>query len=110
MGFGVKEIKEMLVSWSPEILKDRLLEQAKRTEDSIKVEKNRLQQIQGYLSDLDNQQKNINIQIVIKQLPNQHVVSLRKIVADYYREGMMWQAFYEALKPSDNHDKRRRKG
>lgn len=104
MGFGVKEIKGLLASWNPDMLRDNLLEQIKKTEENIQAEQNKLQQIQGYLMDLDNQDKRLNIQIIMKQLPAQHVISLRKTVPDYYCEGMLWKELGELLPDMKNSD------
>lgn len=97
MGFGVKEIKGLLKSWNPDMLKINLLEQMKKTEESIQLEQNRLKQIQGYLMDLNNQDKSLNIQIIMKQIPEQHVISLRRIVPDYYCESILWKELGNSL-------------
>lgn len=91
MGFGVKEIKQLLKSWNPKLLKVNLQEQMKKTEENIKLEQNRLQQLKGYIMDLDNQDKRLNIQIVMKQIPEQYVISIRRIVPDYYCEASLWE-------------------
>ena len=90
MGFGVKEIKQLLKSWDPKLLKANLQEQMKKTEENIKLEQNKLQQLKGYIMDLDNQDKRLNIQIVMKQIPEQYVISIRRIVPDYYCEASLW--------------------
>lgn len=91
MGFGVKEIKELLLSWDSEMLTKNLTEQLKKTQDVIRAEQNKIAQIQGFLKDLDNQKKNLNIEIIIKSIPEQYVVSLRKILPDYYSESILWE-------------------
>ena len=97
MGFGVKEMKEILKSWNSEQVKSNLLEQLKRTEENIQAEKNKLCRIRGMLRDLDNQGKKLNIEIVMKQLPMQHVLSLRRVVGDYYCEGGLWKELGQYL-------------
>ena len=91
MGFGVKEIKEITKAWDPDLLKSNLLEQIKKTEEGIRYEQGKLKQIQGYLMDLNSQNKKMNIQIVMKQLPRQNVISLRRIVPNYYCESELWE-------------------
>ncbi len=90
MGFGVKEMKEILKSWNPDQLKSNLLEQMKKTEENIQTEHNRLRQIQGMLYDLDHQDKKLDIEIIMKQLPMQQVLSLRRVVPNYYCESELW--------------------
>jgi DNA-binding transcriptional MerR regulator len=105
MGFGVKEIKTLLETWNSETIKNNLLEQMKKTEENIQSEKRKLQQIQGLLYDLDNLGSKLNIEIVMKSLPMQHVMSIRRMVPDYYHESVLWQEFNEVLNNVRNADK-----
>lgn len=59
---------------------------------------NQLKQIQGYLQDLEKQSTKFNIQIVMKQIPTMHVVSIRRKMANYYCESILWQELSEAIK------------
>ncbi|MFA9466300.1 MAG: MerR family transcriptional regulator [Velocimicrobium sp.] len=97
MGFGVKEIKKLLLSWNPEILRQNLTEKLEKTEEVIQGEQNQIKQIQGFLKDLDNQNKNLDIQILIKSIPQQQVISLRKIVPNYYSESVLWEEISNKL-------------
>ncbi|WP_312650059.1 MerR family transcriptional regulator [Aminipila sp.] len=105
MGFGVKEIKTLLETWNSDSIKNNLLEQMKKTEENIQSEKIKLQQMQGLLYDLDNQGKKLNIEIIMKSLPMQHVISIRRIVPDYYCESLLWEEFGVVLKNIKNVDK-----
>lgn len=98
LGFSVKEMREMLMQWNPDQIKANLMQQMEKTEETIKQEQDRLRQIQSYLADLENQDRKLNIQIVIKSLPSLNVVSLRKIMPDYYGEGVLWQELGERIK------------
>lgn len=102
MGFGVKDMKEMLLSWDSNTLKQNLMEQIKKTKDLIQAEQNKIKQMQGYLKDLDNQNKNLNIQILIKSIPEQTVISLRKVVKDYYQEAFLWEEMGKKLSHIEN--------
>lgn len=97
MGFGVKEIKSLLISWNGESIKQNLLEQVKKTEDNILSEKRKLRQLQGLLCDLDSQGKKLNIEIIMKTLPMQQIISMRRIVPDYYHESLLWKEFGEII-------------
>lgn len=97
MGFGVKEIKKLIKDWDPEFLKSNLQEQIKKTQEVIQLENSRLKQIQGYLADLNSRDRKLNIQIIMKQLPLQHVLSLRRIVPNYYCEAALWQEMGKSL-------------
>ncbi len=98
MGFGVKDMKDILNSWDSGQIKQNLLEQLKKTEDNIQAEHNRLRQIQGMLRDLEHQDERLNIEIVMKQLPMQSILSLRRVVPNYYCESELWAEFGQALK------------
>ncbi|BCN32693.1 MerR family transcriptional regulator [Anaeromicropila herbilytica] len=97
LGFGVKEMKNMLASWNSEMMLTNLLKQIEKTQENIKIEQNRLMQMQGYLIDLHNQDKKLNIEIIMKQIPMQHVISLRRIMPSYYQEGMLWKELTESV-------------
>lgn len=105
MGFGVKDIKALLETWNSENIKITLMEQMKKTEENIQSEKRELKQIQGLLSDLDNQERELTIEIIRKALPMQHVMSIRRIVPDYYYESILWKEFGEVLNNVRNIDK-----
>lgn len=102
LGFSVKEMKDMLQSWNSEVMKTNLLKQIEKTQENILFEQNKLKQIQGYLTDLNNQDKKLNIQIIMKQIPMQHVMSLRRIMPDYYCEGLLWSELGECLNKNEN--------
>lgn len=97
MGFGVKEIKTMLANWDGVLLREDLLKQIEKTKENIQAEQDKLMQIQGFLADLDNQEKKLNIQVVMKRIPSYHVVSIRRVMENYFCEGQLWQELGEAL-------------
>lgn len=97
MGLNVKEIGEIISKWDDKALKDELLRQLDKTRENIKAEQERLVQIQGFLKDLENQHRELNIQIVIKKIPSYHVVSIRRTVDNYYCESELWRELGEKL-------------
>ncbi len=98
MGFGVKEMREMLRTWNSGQIRNNLLEQLEKTKENIQTENSRLRQIQGMLQELDQQGKKLDIEIVMKQLPRQQVLSLRRVVPNYYCEGQLWAELGQYLK------------
>lgn len=107
LGFGVKEIKSLIETWNPENIKNMITDQMKKTEESIQAEKNKLHQMKGLLQDLHNQEKELGIEIVMKALPMQQIISLRRTVPDYWAEGLMWQEFGMMLKDVKELEKRK---
>lgn len=104
LGFQVKEMKKMLESWNPEFIKSNLMMQIEKTKNNIQSEQNKLAQIQGYLLDLENPDKKLNIQIIMKKIPMQHVLSLRKVMPNYYCEGLLWKELGEKTGVNKNID------
>ncbi len=105
MGFGVKEIKALLQTWNPENIKRNLLEQMEKSQENVREEQMKIRQMQGWLQDLDNQGRKLNIEIIMKALPMQHVMSIRRIVPDYYHESMLWEEFSAVFKGCRDLDK-----
>lgn len=50
-----------------------------------------VREIKSLLYDFEHQEKKLDIDIVMKVLPMQHVISLWRIVPDYWSEGMLWE-------------------
>lgn len=98
MGFNVKEMRDILKSWDSGQIRQNLLDQLKKTEETIQAENNRLRQIQGMLNDLEHQGEKLNIEIIMKKLPMQQVLSLRRVVPNYYCESELWAEFGQTLK------------
>lgn len=104
MGFNIKEMKEMLTSWDSKLMKENLEDQINKVKQTIKTEQARLSQIEGYLADLNKKDKKLNIQIVMKKIPTYHVLSMRKVVQNYYCEGQLWKEFGEFTKDIEDID------
>lgn len=103
MGFNVKEMKKLLTDWNTESLRGILTEQIEKTRSEIEAGENRLTQIQGFLSDLNNQERQLDIQVIIKEIPEYHVISLRRTVTDYYCEGLLWKELGERITGLEGH-------
>ncbi len=97
LGFSVNEIRSFLENWDTENIKRTLTIQKSEIEQAIAKEHEKLLRLQAALSDLDREQIDLNTQIVIKKLPSYHVLSLRKIVSNYFCEGELWKELYEKI-------------
>jgi len=95
LGFQVKEIKKMIFSWNQESMKKELEIQKREIELNIQTEKEKLMRICGYIEDLERQNIELNTQILIKSIPSYQVVTLRKIMPNYYNEGLLWKELCE---------------
>ncbi|MDK2807385.1 MAG: hypothetical protein PWP24_114 [Clostridiales bacterium] len=58
--------------------------------------------MKGWLYDWDNKQKECKIEIIMKSLPEQQVMSIRRVVPDYYHESFLWKEFAEAFGNTGN--------
>lgn len=105
MGFGVNTMKEILQHWNSESIKQNLILQLDKSLENIKVEEMKVKQIEGLLYDLENQKNEIDIDITLKSLPMLQVISMRRTVADYYCEGIMWKEFQSVFRNIKNADK-----
>lgn len=90
LGFSIKEMKNMIPKWNEDEIRNNLELQVTKIEDTIKNEQEKLIRLQGYLTDFDKKNQNLNTQIVIKSLPKCNIVSLRRKTDNYFREGDMW--------------------
>lgn len=102
MGFSVNAMKNMLCNWNSESIKQSLIMQLDTSRENIKKEEIRVKQLEGLLYDLDNQDKEVGIDIILKSLPMQQVISMRKTVPDYYCEGLMWKELQALFKDVRN--------
>lgn len=97
LGFQVVKIREFLENWEPEKIRVELENQQKEIEQAIVAENEKLLRLQMSLRDLDKQKLDLNTQIAIKKLPSCHVVSIRRVVADYFCERELWNELGKQL-------------
>lgn len=97
LGFNVNKILDFLNNWETEKIRAELEIQEKEIEQAIILENEKLLRLQMSLRDLDRQKLDLNTQIIIKKLPTCHVVSIRKLVPDYFCEGELWGELSEKL-------------
>ena len=97
LGFNVREIKTMLQEWNADKIRVDLNRQLEKIQENIKREQAKLRQIQGYLADLENHNTKLDIQIIMKQIPSQQVISLRRTMPNYYYEGELWKELSQRI-------------
>jgi len=97
LGFSVIEMRKFLDNWDTENIKKILIIQKSEIEQAIAMEHEKLLRLKAALADLDREQIYLNTQIVIKRLPSCQVLSLRKIVPNYFCEGDLWKELYEKI-------------
>lgn len=91
LGFEVSEITAALKSWNNESV-TALLEQKKFSIlDTIQSEQKKLDKIEMAKVDIRKEKIELHCNISVKSVPSYDVLSLRRVVSDYYAEGMMWK-------------------
>lgn len=91
LGFNVAEIKAALNNWSDEFIAKLLDEKRIEIKDAVKSEQSKLFKIRQAKKDIKKEKLSINCNVSIKSVPSFLVFSLRRIVDNYYAEGMLWQ-------------------
>ncbi|BCJ95829.1 MerR family transcriptional regulator [Anaerocolumna cellulosilytica] len=90
LGFNVSEISNMLMRWSDELIVKQLEHKYLEIESVIKAEQERLSKIELAKKDIKQKKIDIHYNVSIKAIPSYQVLSLRRIVPDYYAEGQLW--------------------
>ena len=89
-GFTVAEIASALDNWREDILLTKLEEKKQEIRANIEAEKKKLAKLQMAEDGLLGQKEPLHYQIGIKSIPSYSVLSLRRIIPDYYAEGDLW--------------------
>lgn len=94
-GFQVSEIKEALHAENPTSLTELLDKKYTAILNTIEIEKIRLKKIELAKHELLDSQNELHYQVSIKSIPSCRVLSIRKIIPDYYAEGDLWKNLSE---------------
>lgn len=102
-GFTVSEIAAVLGrqenhSHSTEYMTEILNKKYAEIENHIKEEQAKLQKIEIAKHELCFGTDELHYQISIKSVPSYQVLSLRRVIPDYYAEGMLWSELSEFVK------------
>ncbi len=101
LGFNVAEIKAALNNWSDEFIAKLLDEKRIEIKDAVKSEQSKLFKIRQAKKDIQKEKLSINCSVSIKSVPSCLVFSLRRIVENYYAEGMLWQEMMDFAKKNN---------
>lgn len=88
-GFSVSEIATTLNCWEDAFLTDQLKDKHQEIERTIKKEQERLSKIETALRDIKKKAL-VHYDVSLKSIPSFQVLSLRKIIPDYFCEGELW--------------------
>lgn len=91
LGFNVAEIAITLRKWDDAFIIAQLEAKRLEIENTIKAEQDKLSKIELAKRDIKQEQIAINYNVSIKSIPSYQVFSLRRVVPDYYAEGLLWK-------------------
>lgn len=90
-GFNVSEIAVALRINDPQELVAQLDLKYMEVEQTIKMEQEKLKKIEFAKSEILHKKSEMHYNIAIKSISSYPVLSLRRIIDDYYQEGRLWQ-------------------
>ncbi len=91
LGFNVTEIAVVLNNWNNEFITDQLDSKRWEIESAIKAGQDKLSKIELAKRDILQEKITMHYNVSIKSIPGYQVLSLRRIVCDYYAEGQLWK-------------------
>lgn len=94
-GFNVSEIAATLENWQDDVIAAKLDAKYTEIEKIINTEKKKLDKIRLAKQDLVKERNELHYQITLKSIPSYQVLSLRRVIPDYYAEGALWQELSE---------------
>lgn len=102
-GFNVSEIAVALNHWNNEFISKQLKNKQQEIQSAITLEQEKLAKIDFAIDDIRNEKISIHYNFFLKSIPSYQVLSLRKIIPNYFSEGFLWQELsdYIELKHSD---------
>ncbi len=95
LGFSTAEMAELLMDWNNSFLLKQIAAKRSELETEIKEKQDRLRRIDRVEKDIFTERSKLHFNILIKSIPAAQVLSLRRVVADYYAEGELWIALSE---------------
>lgn len=90
-GFNVSEIAVALDKKDDNLLVEQLETKYLEIEKAIQAEREKLRKIELAKKEILNGKSEMHYNISIKSIPSYQVLSLRRIIPDYYAEGGLWQ-------------------
>lgn len=92
LGFHIASIKDALKHWEEEGYLAAILQQQKeQISVNIRKEQEMLLRIESAIKDSKGQHLSTNLQVAIRKIPSQRVLSIRKFVDNYYCEEELWK-------------------
>lgn len=98
LGFSVAEMASLLDHWDNTLLSEQLKLKQSHIKKAIMDEQYKLTKIDQALKDMGQEKVSMNYNVTIKNVPSYPVLSLRRIIPDYYAEGQLWKEMTEFVR------------
>ena len=101
IGYTVAEIKGALENWSGDFMADQLKNKQIEVQRSLEQEQEKLIKIETALDSIKKDEIGIRYNFTIKQIPSYPVISLRRVIPNYFCEDKLWQELTERIELSN---------
>ncbi len=91
MGFKVNDILNIIENKSITNIEDILLKQKNMISDELSKSKHQLLLIENAIKNLREDDSIMDYNVVLKNLPERYVISVREIISNYSQEGKLWE-------------------
>jgi DNA-binding transcriptional MerR regulator len=91
LGFNVSEIAVALTGWNDDFVLRLLEDKRVEIQSTIKSEQDKLSKIDLVKRDIQQEKITMHYNVSVKSIPCYQVFSLRRVVPDYYAEGLLWK-------------------
>lgn len=97
LGFSVEETKDLLMTEDESIITQRFYEKEREIEEQIERQKKRLAALRSAQQAYKKGNMTMNEKVILKEVPNYWVLSLRRTVPNYYCEAELWQEMQQLV-------------
>lgn len=100
MGFGLAAIGEIIRSEGDKsVLVQHLRIRQAELEEQSNLTARQLRLLQTAISRLGKDDINMSYSVILKELPDRYVASVRRVIPEYQQEGVLWKIMMEELAP-----------
>ncbi|WP_410768147.1 MerR family transcriptional regulator [Fontibacillus sp. BL9] len=89
-GFTVAEIALAIGNWEASFVTRQLRDKQEEIASEIRKEQEKLKKIEIALRDIHDEKMAVHCNVTLKSVPSYGVLSLRRIIPDYFGEGALW--------------------
>lgn len=91
LSFTIAEIKEMLENWDDKYLVESIYSKIEETQKIIALEQKRISNLTKVVQHIESNHLDTHYNVIVKSVPSQKVLSLRKKVENHFCEGILWE-------------------